>query len=190
MLAVLGLVVGSGLLDGHSASAIEVAYLEPGHAVRVSDGPVNFRDGAGLDAPVLDVVAEGALFEVRGGPVYADGYAWVNVFNYGTGTGWVAADFLSYEPNGFPGDGQGGVGFEVGTAVRVVDGPLNLRDGAGLGARILDVVPEGELFVVREGAVTADGYLWVKVFNYGYGTGWMATDFLAVDPDGFPGDGQ
>ena|SRR5215211_4758090 len=101
-----GLVVGSGLLDRHSASAIDVAYLEPGDAVRVSDGPVNFRDGAGLDAAILDVVAEGALFEVRGGPVYGDGYAWVNVFNYGYGTGWMATDFLAVDPNGFPGDGQ------------------------------------------------------------------------------------
>jgi hypothetical protein len=84
MLVVLGLVVGSGQLHGRSASAIDVAYLAPGDAVRVSDGPVNFRDD----------------------PVYSDGYAWVKVFDYGYGIGWMAAAFLAFDPNGYPSDGQ------------------------------------------------------------------------------------
>jgi hypothetical protein len=49
-------------------------------------------------------VPQGSLFEARGGPSYRDGYAWVNVFNYGYGTGWIAADFLALNPNGYPGE--------------------------------------------------------------------------------------
>ncbi len=187
-LVVFGVIAGSGVVNGRSAAALEVAYLEPGDAVRVFDGPVNFRQQPGLKAAVLHVVPQGALFEVRGGPTYRNGYAWVNVFNYGYGTGWIAADFLAYESGGFPGDGQGGTTFEVGAGIRVVDGPVNLREGAGLGARVRHVVPEGSAFIVREGQVSADGYLWIQVFSNGYGLGWMATDFLAVDPNGYPGE--
>jgi hypothetical protein len=50
------------------------------------------------------------------------------------------------------------------------------------------VVPEDGLFKVLEGPVFADGYTWVKVFNYGYGQGWIATDFLAIEPNGFPAE--
>ena len=187
-LVVLGVVVGSGALNSRSAAALEVAYLETGDAVRVFDGPVNFREGPGLDEAILYVVPQGALFEVRGGPSYGDGYAWVKVFNYGYGTGWIAADFLAYESGGFPGDGQGGTTFQPGDGVRVIDGRLNFREGAGLGARILHVVPEGSAFVVREGQLFADGYLWIQVFSNGYGSGWVAAEFLTLDPNGYPGE--
>jgi hypothetical protein len=188
MLVAVGLVVGNGVLRERSVSAELVADFAIGDAVRVADGPVNFRDAPGLDAEVVEVAPEGTLFVVRDGPIFRDGYTWVKVFNYGYGTGWMAAEFLSYESEDFPGEGQGDAGFAAGDAVRVVDGPVNLRAAAGLDADILDVADDGALFVVRDGPVAVDGYQWVKVFNYYYGTGWMAAEFLAVDPDGFPGE--
>jgi hypothetical protein len=188
-LLTMGLVAGSGVLTGRTASAVVLADFGIGDAVRVADGPLNLRADAGLDAAILDVVPDGAVFVVRDGPVSQDGYTWVQVFNYGYGTGWMAAEFLSYDAGGFPSDGEREGGFAIGDAIRVVDGPVNFRDGAGLDANILAVVPDGELFVVREGPVAADGYLWVEVFNYGYGTGWVAAEFFALEPDGFPSEG-
>ena len=112
----------------------------------------------------------------------------LEVFILGIRVAPIAAEFPADEPEGSPGEGQGDGGIAVGDAVRVSDGPVNVREAAGLDAEILDVASEGALFVVRDGPVAADGYLWVKVFNYEYGTGWMAAEFLTVDPDGFPGE--
>ena len=157
-----------------------------GDAVRVVDGPLNLRSGAGLAYAPIGVLPTGTLLEVRGGPVAADGYTWLQVFNFGVGTGWAAYEFMAIEPGGFP--GEDGTGIDVGDGVRVVDGPVNFRAAAGLGATILNVAPDGSRFLVQGGPVFADGYTWFQVFNYGFGPGWMAAEFLAVDPAGFPGE--
>jgi uncharacterized protein YraI len=75
-----------------------------GDAVRVSNGAQNLRKGAGLDAPVVRVMANGELLQVRGGPVEANGYTWYRIWNYG-GEGWAAGEFLRLDPNGWPEEG-------------------------------------------------------------------------------------
>jgi len=186
LLTAVGLLLGGGAL-AHRSAAADAAFAV-GDAVSVFDGPVNLRVGPGLDAPIVAVVPEGSVFAVKDGPIDRDGYTWVNVFDYGYGAGWMAAEFLTSEAGGFPSEGQGDGGITVGDAVRVSDGPLNVRAAPGLDAEILDVASDGALFAVRGGPVAADGYLWVEVFNYEHGRGWMAAEFLAVDPAGFPNE--
>lgn len=83
------------------ANADETTF-KAGDGVRVSDGPVNFREAPGLDGKVLSVVPEGALFAASGNHVDADGYTWISVFDNGYGHGWIATAFLSLDPNGYP----------------------------------------------------------------------------------------
>ncbi|HEY7034548.1 MAG TPA: SH3 domain-containing protein [Thermomicrobiales bacterium] len=103
-LVAVGLVIGIGGLRARSASAELVADFAIGDTVRVFDGPVHFREAAGLDAPIAAVAPDGELFLVLDGPGYRDGYTWVKVFNDYYGTGWMAAGFLAVDPDGFPGE--------------------------------------------------------------------------------------
>jgi hypothetical protein len=46
-------------------------------------------------------MADNEVLEVVGGPVAADGYTWYRVRNF-AGEGWAAAEFLMFDPSGFP----------------------------------------------------------------------------------------
>jgi hypothetical protein len=148
------MVVGSGVLKERSVSAELIANFAIGDTVRVFDGPVNFRAAPGLSAPIAAVAPDGDLVLVLDGPVHRNGCSWVKVLNDYHRTGWMAAEFLTYDSGGYPSEGDPHI--VVGDAVRVADGPVNFRAEPGLGARILDVVDEAALFVVRDGPVTVD----------------------------------
>lgn len=151
-----------------------------GTQVFVVDGPVNLRPDASTSQTPLAGLPEGTALAILAGPFNGGGYAWYQVRVRNGITGYVAGEFLGTTP----GNGD----FKAGDAVRVFDGPVNFRQSAGLAAKVLAVVPQNGLFKVVEGPVFADGYTWVKVFNYGYGQGWIATDFLAFEPNGFPAE--
>lgn len=151
-----------------------------GSVVKVATDRLNLRSTAGLSGSVVDVLVEGDRGVVIAGPTSKDGYSWyrLDVDNDGDADGWVAGVYLATASGGF----------SVGDAVRVADGPLNVRSAAGLSASVIDTVDEGALFEVTGGPTTKDGYTWLKVFNFGVGTGWIADAFVVLEPDGFPGE--
>jgi uncharacterized protein YraI len=192
-------VIGDGpvALDGYSWYGFQVGalwgwsageFLAPtggggavfpvGATVVVATDALNLRTEPRLGAPVVAVLPSGTTGIVGSAPITADGFGWYGL-QVGALWGWSAGEFLSLL------DG-GGIG--VGDAVRVVDGPLNLRTGPGLGNPIAAVMPTATLLQVMGGPVAADGWTWLQVFNFGYGTGWAADAYLAVDPAGFPGE--
>jgi N-acetylmuramoyl-L-alanine amidase len=64
------------------------------------------------------------------------------------------------------------------TAV-VVDGPLNLRYGAGLGYGVIESLATGDYVEIQSGPTSADGYQWYLVYVDATGsTGYVAGDFL------------
>jgi uncharacterized protein YraI len=159
---------------------------DEGDGVRVVDGPVNLRETPGLDGTILFTVPEGSVFATNGVTRNAGGYTWLNVWSNGYGEGWLATDFIAIDPDGYP--GEDGSGIEEGDGLRVVDGPVNLREEPGLDGAILRTIPEGAIVATNGVLRDADGYTWVNVWSNGYGEGWLATDFLEVDPDGYPGE--
>lgn len=88
-----------GLADGGGTGDADFAV---GDAVTATVQGTNFRADAGLDAAVIDLIDEGALFLIQDGPVVADGYTWFRVFNYYYGEGWVAGELMALDPDGFP----------------------------------------------------------------------------------------
>ncbi|MEA2510916.1 MAG: N-acetylmuramoyl-L-alanine amidase [Thermomicrobiales bacterium] len=152
-----------------------------GSVVEVATDFLNLRATGGLSGTVRGVLAQGDRGVVVSGPVSRNGYAWYRLDTDADGDadGWVVGIFLA----------KASGGFKVGDAVRVGDGPLNVRAAAGLNARVIDRVSEGALFQIRGGPTVKDGYTWMKVFNYGTGTGWIAAEFLILEPDGFPLEG-
>ncbi len=151
-----------------------------GSVVEVATDRLNLRSTAGLSGTVLDVLVQGDRGVVISGPTSSDGYSWyrLDVDSDGVADGWVAGVYLSTASGGF----------SVGDAVRIADGPVNVRSAAGLSASIIDQADEGALFQVTGGPTVKDGYSWLKVFNFGFGTGWIADAFVVLEPDGFPGE--
>jgi uncharacterized protein YgiM (DUF1202 family) len=154
---------GAGLIHPFIASAD--TSIRPGDTVRVADGPLNLRSGPGLDYGIKEALATGTQLLVGDGPEWADNYTWVWVMD--APTGWVASNFLEKVHDGNP------------PRFVVSDGPLNVRQGAGLDAAILGVVSTGEEGIsTTQESVQADGYMWAAVaFDSGL-RGWIALDFV------------
>lgn len=155
-----------------------------GDLVTVVDGPLNMRDAAGLDADVVNLLDTGVTATVNGGPISVDDYDWYEIVLDDESTGWIASDFVALVEEEVPtgSDGQ----FSIGDAVVVAVEDLNFRDGPGTDFEVLDTLDTGSLFLVEDGPVTANGYTWYQVFNYYYGTGWIAGELATLSPEEFP----
>lgn len=141
----------------------------------VTTTALNYRTEPSLDAAVVKVLSTGTQGGILDGPVSADGYTWYQLGLPGYGPdgatpGWVAGEFLTPAEDGSipePGD------------TVVTTAALNFRTGPGLDATIANVLPVGTRFEVVGGPATADGYTWIEIRNQGYGTGWVAAEFLS-----------
>jgi uncharacterized protein YgiM (DUF1202 family) len=143
-----------------------------GDELVVADGPLNVREQAGVDAAVVTQLDTGSLVTVVGGPETAGDYSWYQVETSAGDSGWVAGDFLGTEVN---------TGFAVGDSVVVADGPLNVRDGAGLNANVLFQVDTGAGLEIAGGAESADDLTWYQVLTTDDQTGWAAGEFLGTE---------
>lgn len=173
----LMLLVPIGLtLSGSSARA---ATFEVHDTVFVSTDYLNLRSNPGTDGSIRDVLEYGTELQVIDGPSNDDGYVWYKVVLADADfEGWVAEDYIAYSLDG--GDG-GGSSFVGAKGVRVVDGPVNVRDDSSLDGSIDSTLSTGaEVPTYGGSGVTrdADGYTWIHIL-YGNGIqGWIATDFL------------
>jgi uncharacterized protein YraI len=149
-----------------------------GTSVAVDTDWLNLREAPSLNGDVIDVLPFGAEGTVLEPPSAADGYVWQRVdFGATYGAGWVATSFLV--------GADARVGFAIGQAVIVVDGPLNYRTDPGLGGDIVDILPEGTEGAILDGPVYADGWTWYQLGLPGYGPdgdtpGWVAGEFLGA----------
>ena len=141
-----------------------------GTSVRVTSDGLRLREGPGTEHVVLRSYARGDDGEVIDSPVMADGFRWYQVRMYADGkSGWMADEFLEiarYEPTG--------------SRLRVVDGPLNLREGGGLSNDVIRTIPEGDVVVIADASVgVADGYNWwyVRLEKDPAVVGWIADGF-------------
>lgn len=98
-MGLIGFVLLSDILGDDGVSPDSIAPVSPSvsnmSAVVAADG-LNVRDGASLDAAVIDTLPRGAMLEVLGST--QSGFTPVG---YGTGQAWMATEFLDFE--GSPG---------------------------------------------------------------------------------------
>lgn len=144
----------------------------------IVDGPLNLRSAAGLDADILGAYPTGATgVAITQESVQADGYMWALMRMDADGQeGWLALDFVSFDGGG------GGGGYER-PVVTVIDGPLNLRDGAGLDAPIVATYATGAtgIYTGTGRRVTRDGYDWINVLMDDGNSGMFATALISVE---------
>jgi uncharacterized protein YgiM (DUF1202 family) len=175
----VGWVIGEALIpsSGYDGPGGDPEFAK-GAEVVVNTDYLNLRNGAGISKAVIELLPGGTALIVSNGPVAADGYFWYEVETRDGGLGWVVGSYLALATGG---------DFSVGDAVRVVDGPLNLRAGPDLSEDVIRVMGDNEVLLVEGGPVVADGYTWYQVRNYA-GEGWAAGEFLAFEPGGFPAE--
>jgi uncharacterized protein YgiM (DUF1202 family) len=150
-----------------------------GDAVFVNTDWLNLRSGQGLDFSVIDVLPFGTNATIIGIPAGGsnDGYDWFQIETSDGRAGWVAGAFLA------AGSGGGGGGlFDIGAEVVVNTDWLNFRDGAGLSAGVIDVLPYGTGAVIAgyPASGTGDGYDWYQIELASGAVGWVAGDFLGL----------
>lgn len=141
-----------------------------GDTLRTTDY-LNLRSGPSTGSGVIAVLSPNANGAVTGGPRTASGYIWWQI-RTSVGTGWAAQDWLAKASSPPPSNGG------LPSRVNVVDGPLNIRAGAGLDHPVVAVLPSGTTLTVQGNPVSASGYTWYKVSNDTYGTGWVASAFV------------
>ena len=141
-----------------------------GTSVRVAADGLRLRSGPGTGYGIIASYGRGADGEVLDGPTASGSYRWYKVEMYADGNvGWFASDYLElarYEPTG--------------SRLRVIDGPLNLREYAGLDAPVLATIPTGGTVVIADASsVVHDGYHWwyVQLESIPGVYGWIAQGF-------------
>lgn len=164
---------------------VEDPDLADADAVIVIDGPVNVRSSASLTGTIVDTLPTGTILNTAAGAEIkrSGSYDWLTV-DYLGDDAWVATDFVEAtdticaESPCVPDDSGDGGPFDNALGIRVVDGPLNVRDIAGLGGSIVTVLETGAEMPVDSRAVLtdADGYTWIRIAGPSL-TGWIATDF-------------
>jgi N-acetylmuramoyl-L-alanine amidase len=159
-------------------SAQEEPAFVAGDAVSVFDGALNLRAAPGLDADVVEVLADGTALTVLGGPESVDSISWYQVETADGTQGWVTGEFI--QPLAPSGE------FAAGDTVVVATGPLNMRETAGTDASILETLDEGTTAAIADGPVTASGFVWYAIELADGETGWVAVDFLAAVGDATP----
>src|SRR5262249_39991870 len=106
----------------------------------------------------------------------ASGMLWYWVETDEGTRGWAVGEFLAPVYNG-----GGSADFADGDGVRVVGGTLNFRESPGIDGALRFVLDDGTGAVVTDAPVSADGYTWYEIFNFGIGRGWVAGEFLVLD---------
>lgn len=143
----------------------------PDTSVYVNSGPLNLRDAPSLGGAVVASLPESTLGTILDGPVAADGWVWYKLRTAGGAVGWAVEDYLSVASVPVEGD------IGPGATIKVVDGPLNIRSGPGVGSAVIDRAATGAVAGVVDGPIAADGYTWIKIDGNLLAIGWVAYEF-------------
>jgi uncharacterized protein YraI len=137
---------------------------------------VNQRATASTTGTIVGSIPANADLCIVGGPTVAGGYTWYQV-KYNNVTGWCIATYMKLRAAG--GCTIAG-NWPVGTTVKNVSGPTNIRSAAGTGASILGSIPLNATATVQSTTQTvANGYTWLNI-KYGTITGWSVKSSFVV----------
>jgi len=174
--------------------------LGPGVIGRVTTG-LNLRNAPSTTSTVIATLPTNTLVTVTGYAVAANGYIFIPV-STPYGNGWVASDWVT--PVGTAtstpvpaltrtptmtrtptvtrtpsNTATPGSGIAIGSTVRTTTG-VNMRTGPSTFYGVVTVLPVNSTGTVLAGPSSGSGYVWYRVDMPGYGTGWVASNYLAV----------
>ena len=123
-----------------------------------------------MNAPQIGLIAPGDIFEVTGGPVCGDSYAWLQV-GYQGAAGWTAESSLDgYWLEPLP----GAAAFDPNVCTVTVNGDTNKRSGPGTNFELAGQLRARMLADVIGKTRGVDNLIW---YQLGDGT-WMREDIV------------
>lgn len=152
----------------------ETPVFETGDEVLVKNGTLQLREAAGLDAEVLDVLAEATRLTVLGGPENVDGLSWYQVRTATGVSGWVSAMYIDEAPPIPP---------QIGDTIIVELGPLNLRDVSSEDGAVVGQLEAEDTALVVDGPVESGEFVWYQIETEDGEQAWVAADFIKVMPE-------
>jgi serine/threonine-protein kinase len=182
----------------------------PAYAFQIGESVVSFSlddDGLALRqrpsraAGLMDLLPNGTILTVIGGPIEAEGFVWWELRMENRLTGWAVeeADGVRTlraidDPALFPTSvicpgGRLPTRLVVGDFARVLDDdqrPLNIRSGAGTNFERLGQLLVNDVFLILDGPVCVDGLAWYRIQDNVNREGWIAEGDTAyfVEPVG------
>ncbi len=140
---------------------------------------LNLRSGPSTGNSVIAVIASNVRCQVVGSPIIAGGYTWYSVTCAGYGTGSVAGAYLQPAAPPAPTATRTSTGGGIGPGVTVrTTTRLNLRSGPTTASSVIAVLNTNAACRVTGSASSANGYTWYPVSCSGYGTGYVAGNYL------------
>lgn len=130
-----------------------------GTTVTVTGSVVNVRSGAGTNNSVISSVYSGQTVTITE-VTDVSGTKWGKL---STG-GWICLTYTNYSAGG-SGGSSGGAGSS--TTVKVTNGPLNIRNGAGTSNAVISTANNGQSFTITE-VKTVSGQAWGKISTGGW----------------------
>jgi uncharacterized protein YgiM (DUF1202 family) len=191
--SICALVIAAVLLTPALTMGVRTASadFESNDVVVVTTDFLNLRSDAGTDGRIITTLGNSMRLLVTDGPREDDGYVWYRVTVLGDSDeeplrGWVVEDFIALE-------GDSNSGFDSAAWIRVIDGPVNVREVPGTQNDILRVLDEGDGLevIASSDLIESDGFTWINVVLSSSVSGWVATDFLEAlseEPDDGSGD--
>lgn len=174
LIAITVLLLALGARFGAVTATAQDEFPAEGDRLFVDTDGLNFRDGQGTGANVIEVLPYGTEVTFISLPANGsdDGHDWYNVeLDDGT-NGWVAGEYLT--PAGTSDS------FTIGSTIEVATDEINLRSEPGLDAEILDVLPSGAQAVIDSEPESLDGYTWYRLnIDGGAEFGWAAGELLS-----------
>jgi uncharacterized protein YraI len=145
---------------GYAFADYLILYPAPGTTLAA----LNLRTGAGTGFSVVLVMPSGSSVQVIGGP--RNGFYQLE---YLQNTGWASGTYLSIVDSNvswYPGETPQ-------TLAR-----LRLRSGGGTSFSTIATLPSGTTVTIISGPTFANGLSWYRVSASGYGTGYVAGQYL------------
>lgn len=150
----------------------------------VDGGPANLRSAPGTSAGVVRSLSTGLVGVIESGPTSANGYRWFQVSIDGS-EGFVADVVVSPSGGGNPAPEPNPSGYEPGSTIVVIDGPLNLRSEPFFGP-VIATYPTNTRGVVLSEANDGTGDVsgvWYEVRLNDGTVGYFAGAYLGLADD-------
>lgn len=150
--------------------------------VKVTNGPINVRSGAGTGNNIVSCVYNGQSLTITS-ITNVDGRPWGQI----SGSGWICLSYTDYKATGSETGGSTGGETQTpttpsGTTVKVTGSAVNVRTGAGTNNGVSTVVYRGASVTIVE-TTTVSGAAWGKLST----GGWIAlqyTDYSGASTGG------
>ena len=164
--------------DNNSSSDSDVS----GKTMKVAYDAVNVRSGAGTSKGVVCVVYQDETVTVTGQSKDSSGNTWYQIKTSSGKTGYIRSDLLKAADSNSSDTKKDNTSDTTsdmtGQKMQVTDDGVNMRSGAGLSYKVVEVIYLEDTLTVLGEAKDSNGTVWYKVKAQSGNSGYIRSDML------------